>query len=198
MHISEGVLSGTVCLASAGAAALITAVTLKRTETEEVPRIAVMTAAFFVASLVHVKIGPTSSHLVLNGLLGIVLGISAFPAILVALLFQAIMFQHGGLTTLGVNLVIMGLPALMARILFKIKFSNSKIEIQVKSFLAGSLSVILSAIIVAFYLVSAGSEFLNSAKIVLAMNIPVAIIEGIATSFIISFLLKVKPEVIKS
>lgn len=33
-----------------------------------------MTAAFFVASLIHVPIGPTSVHLLLNGLLGVVVG----------------------------------------------------------------------------------------------------------------------------
>ena len=101
MHISDGVLSGSVCITSAAAAVAIASVSLKKTDSADIPKVAVMTAAFFVASLIHVKIGPTSSHLVLNGLMGAVLGIAAFPAVLAALIFQAIMFQHGGITTLG-------------------------------------------------------------------------------------------------
>ena len=103
MHISDGILNGEICIASAAAAGIITVVSLKFIKKEEIPKISVLTAAFFVASLVHIKIGPTSAHLVLNGLLGAILGLASFPAILVALIFQAVMFQHGGLTTLGVN-----------------------------------------------------------------------------------------------
>ena len=48
MHISDGVLSGQICIASAVAAGTITVYTLKKTRNEDIPRIAVMTAAFFV------------------------------------------------------------------------------------------------------------------------------------------------------
>ena len=57
--------------------------------------------------------------LVLGGLLGAVLGYFAFPAILVALFFQAVMFGHGGLTTLGINGVILGLPSLLSAMIFR-------------------------------------------------------------------------------
>jgi cobalt/nickel transport system permease protein len=39
-----------------------------------------------VASLIHVPIGPSNAHLILNGLVGLLLGWGAFPAILVALI----------------------------------------------------------------------------------------------------------------
>ena len=42
-------------------------------------------------------------HLILNGLLGMLLGWAAFPSIFVALMLQAILFQYGGITVLGVN-----------------------------------------------------------------------------------------------
>jgi len=197
MHISDGVLSGSVCFASAAAAVVIASASLKKTDSAEIPKVAVMTAAFFVASLIHVKIGPTSSHLVLNGLMGAVLGISAFPAILAALLFQAIMFQHGGITTLGVNGIIMGIPALVSAFIFR--FANrgaGRAVIGVRAFFAGSVSVALSAVFVALYLLNAGEEFYNTAKLVLYMNIPAALIEGAALVLIVSFLLKVKPEIL--
>lgn len=59
-------------------------------------------------------IGFSSAHLILNGLLGVVLGWAAFPVIFVALLLQAVLFQFGGFTVLGVNTATMGLGALAA------------------------------------------------------------------------------------
>jgi cobalt/nickel transport system permease protein len=78
----------------------------------------VLTAAFFVASLVHVRVGPTSVHLLLNGLVGVVLGWRAGLAIPVGLFLQAALIGHGGFTTLGVNSVVLTVPALLAWGLF--------------------------------------------------------------------------------
>ena len=200
MHISDGVLSGSICIGSSVAAGALVAYSLKRMKNEDIPSISVMTAAFFVASLIHVKIGPSSAHLLLNGLVGIILGISSFPAILVALLLHAIMFQHGGMTTLGVNSLVMGLPALIAYIIFKLQIffkSRSVLAISILSFISGSISVILTALLTSSFLMAAGSEFFDTAKVVLIIHAPISVIEGFITLFIISFLYKVKPEMIK-
>ena len=97
MHISEGVLSPPVLVAGAALTAAGVAMGLRKMDNEKIPRVAVLTAAFFVASLIRVPLGPSSVHLILNGLLGLVLGWAAFPAILVGLALQAILFQFGGL-----------------------------------------------------------------------------------------------------
>ena len=118
MHISEGVLSPEV-LAVGGAATLAGAAWgLKKLQQEDLPKVALMSAAFFVASLIHVPLGPASLHLVLGGLVGLLLGWSAFPAILVALALQALLFSFGGLVVLGANTLIMALPALICHWLF--------------------------------------------------------------------------------
>ena len=65
-----------------------------------IPRIALMTAAFFVASLIHVPIGPTSVHLLLNGLVGVLLGWRSALAIAVGLLLHGL---PGGETDHGVE-----------------------------------------------------------------------------------------------
>jgi cobalt/nickel transport system permease protein len=85
---------------------------------EEIAQTALLTAVFFVASLIHVRVGPTSVHLLLNGLLGVLLGWRAALAIPVGLLLQAVLIQHGGFSTLGINSCIMVLPALLAWLLF--------------------------------------------------------------------------------
>ena len=202
MHISDGVLNAPVCIGSAAVALAVMAYSLKKMGNDHIPRISVMTAAFFVASLIHVRIGPASGHLVLNGLVGIFFGTSAFPAILVALLFQAIMFQHGGITTLGVNAIAMGVPAFLAYGIFRFrvfvkpkKTERNSIDI-VFSFIAGFIAIFVSAFFVFLFILSAGSEFVATARIVLYAHLPIALIEGIITVFIVSFMKKVKPEIL--
>jgi cobalt/nickel transport system permease protein len=118
VHISDGVLTDRWCAAGFLLAALLALLGAERIRDEEIPRVALLTAAFFVASLIHVPVGPTSAHLLLNGLVGVVLGRRAGLAIPVALFLQAALLQHGGFTTLGVNSCIMVLPALLAWWLF--------------------------------------------------------------------------------
>jgi cobalt/nickel transport system permease protein len=80
MHISEGILSAPVLIGGAALTAGGTGVALKQLKNEDIPKVGVLSAAFFVAGLIHVPIGVASVHLVLNGLVGIILGWQAFPA----------------------------------------------------------------------------------------------------------------------
>ena len=123
MHIPD-ILPAPVAIAGYGLTGLTTWLCLKRIDRlpdpqAQVPKASLLTAAFFVASWIHVPTPLASVHFILNGLLGVLLGWFAFPAILIGLLFQAVMFQHGGLSTLGVNALVMGIPALMAHFTFQ-------------------------------------------------------------------------------
>jgi cobalt/nickel transport system permease protein len=118
VHISDGVLTWPWWAGGFAVAALLALLASWRVRDEEIPRIAVLTAAFFVASLIHVRVGPTSVHLLLNGLVGVVLGRRAPLAILVGLGLQAVLLGHGGFTTVGVNTCVMAIPALLAGWLF--------------------------------------------------------------------------------
>jgi cobalt/nickel transport system permease protein len=100
------------------AAAALVAAGSRRIADAEVPRLALFTAAFFVASLIHVSVGPTSVHLLLNGLIGIVLGLRAGLAVAVGLFLQAALIGHGGFSSLGVNTCVMTVPALFGAALF--------------------------------------------------------------------------------
>ena len=114
MHISEGVLSPAVLGAGAVLAAAGIVIGLRKLDYDRLMTVAILAAAFFVGSLIHVPIGPSSVHLILNGLLGMLLGWAAFPSIFVALMLQAILFQYGGITVLGVNTFNMAFPAVAA------------------------------------------------------------------------------------
>src|SRR5262249_54207338 len=110
VHISAGVLSPLYLAVGFAAVALLMIPAVWRIDEEEVPRIGLLTAAFFVASLIHVRVGVTSVHLLLNGLIGVVVGTRAALAIAVGLGLQALLLGHGGVSTPGVNTSV-GAPA---------------------------------------------------------------------------------------
>ena len=85
---------------------------------EEIPRVGVLTAAFFVASSIHISILVTSVHLILNGLVGVTLGRRAPLAVAIGLTLQFYLLGHGGKTTIGINTCIVSLPALAAGALY--------------------------------------------------------------------------------
>ncbi|MFO7600472.1 MAG: cobalt transporter CbiM [Candidatus Desulfacyla sp.] len=196
MHISEGILSGPVLVSGIALAAAGTAMGLKSLKSERIPRAAILSAAFFVASLVHVPIGPSSVHLILNGIVGLILGWGAFPVILVALALQAVLFQFGGITTLGVNTVIMALPAVLGYYLFG-PLMGRRLRVSLPAaFACGAFSVFLGAILVGAALALTEKHFLKAAALVAGAHVPVMIIEGIITAFCVAFLKKVQPDML--
>lgn len=196
MHISEGVLSGPVLFTGAAIAAAGTAIGLKRLDYDKIARAGIISSVFFVASLIHVPIGPSSVHLILNGIAGLLLGWGAFPALLVALFLQSVIFQFGGITTLGINTVIMAAPAVICYYLFSSMLQKKPYITMPAAFAAGFLSVLLSAVLVGAALMFTEEGFFNVAALVVAAHIPVMIIEGIITAFCIAFLKQVQPEIL--
>ncbi len=164
-----------------------------------------MAAAFFVASWIHIPVPPTSVHLVLTGLMGVILGWYAFPAILIGLFFQAVLFAHGGLTTLGVNTLTIGLPSLLAFAIFNLRrrFGKGKLPTMILGFLAGGLGVAVAAALTFLVLIRTVPLYLNirtELSAITAMTlayIPIALVEGTFTAMVAVFLLKVKPEMLE-
>ncbi len=197
MHISEGVLSGQVLAAGAALSAAGVAVGLKRTSNEQIPEVAILASAFFVASLIHVPLGPTSVHLILNGLVGLILGWATFPAILVGLLLQALLFQFGGLTTLGVNTFNMAFPGIVCWWIFGPMVRGRRPRLAlVGAFFCGVLAVLGAGLLVALSLYLTGKGFEKAAAAVLLAHLPVMALEGILTAFTVAFLRKVRPDML--
>lgn len=195
MHISEGVLGAPVLAAGAVLTVAGVAIGLKKTEYEKLPEVAVLSSVFFVASFIHVPVGPASAHLVLNGVCGLLLGWASFPAILVGLSLQALLFQFGGLTTLGINTFNMAFPALAFYYICRkgVKSPVRRVRL-VTEFTAGSGAVLGSALLVAISLTATGESFYTAAHLIVLSQIPVMIVEGVLTVFIVEFLRKVRPD----
>ena len=197
MHISDGVLPLSVTIGGYAAGAALVAWSARRTRDRDLPKLAVMTAAFFVASLIHVPFGPTSVHLILPGLTGALLGPSAFLSISLGLLLQSLLFQFGGLTALGANALMMGLPALVCGWFFQ-QFKGRSIRRQaVAGGLAGALGTVLAAGMLALLLAAGGEDFFGVAKIALLAHGPLVVIEAVVTGFTVTFLARVKPALLE-
>jgi cobalt/nickel transport system permease protein len=195
MHISEGVLSAPVLITGGVLTAAGSVVGLKKINMDKVANVGIFAAAFFVASLVHVNIGPSSVHLILNGIIGLILGWAAVPAILVALLLQSVFFQFGGITALGVNTVNVALPAIICFYAFRPFLFKSKVVSFIASFLAGAGAVFLTSIMVGVSLVFTSESFREVSVLVVTGHIPIMIIEGIVTMVCVAFLKRLRPEI---
>lgn len=196
MHISEGVLSPAILGAGAVLAALGITMGLRKLDYDRLMTVAILAAAFFVGSLVHVPIGPSSAHLILNGLLGALLGWASFPAIFVALMLQGVLFQYGGITVLGVNTFNMAFPAVLGFYIFRpLILSPGRVRL-VGAFCCGALAVAGAGFLTALSLAWTDEGFLRAAQLLFLAHIPIMIVEGMITALVISFLSKVRPEIL--
>ncbi len=196
MHISEGVLSAPILLSGAVLAGVGTAIGLRRIAYDRLMTVAMLSAAFFVGSLIHVPVGPSNVHLVLNGLLGALLGWSAFPAILVALLLQALLFQYGGLTILGVNTFNMAFPAVLCHLFFTPMLRRPGTLRAVGGFCCGFFAILLAGLLTALSLAATDEGFLRAAQLILLAHVPIMVVEGVVTAMAVSFLARVRPELL--
>ncbi len=196
-HLVDGALSGPVVAAATALAVGGVAIGLKHLDAERIPRVGLLSAVFFVAALIHVPVGPASTHLILAGLMGVILGWAAFPAILVGVLLQTVMFGFGGITVIGVNTLNLALPAVVCGVLCGPGIRNGSPAAAVAwGFVAGALSVALVALAVGVTLALSGSAFVPVAKLVLIAHIPVMVVEGALVAACVGLVRKVKPDLL--
>jgi len=179
VHISDGILAPWLLVSGWGITIAILAYTLKKMKIDDVPKLSVITAAVFVASLIHLQAGPTSVHLVLNGFAGVTLGILAYPCIFIALVMQAFLFLHGGVTTIGINTVNMGVPALISFLLFRTGMKQN-IEIKRKEVIigaiAGGIAVALVLLLFKVELLISGKEYTDVTQFFIITHILIILI----------------------
>ena len=201
MHLSDGVVPMNGCLAGFLATAVLIAVGLRRLREEDLPKIALVTAAFFVTSVVHLPLGITSVHAVMTGLVGAVLGGYAGIAIFIGLLMQAVLLGHGGFTTLGINTLSLAVPALLFGVAFRRMLTWPAVRRRATvryalSVALGAGSLLLSLALQSAVLYLAIDEIPAIAGVWFLAHAVLAVVEGILTAGIVDFLLRVKPELL--
>jgi cobalt/nickel transport system permease protein len=194
-HIPDGVLSAPVLAGGAVLAAGGLALGLRRMEEADIPKTAILASTFFVASLVAVPVGPSSIHLLLSGLMGLVLGVRAIPAVFVGLLLQAVLFGFGGVTSLGVDVVNIAFPGVAAALVARPMLARAR------GWRVGAIGAIVAAVgvmgtagCVSLALALSSAEYLPSLRVIALTYIPLALTEGALTGVVVSYLYRVKPE----
>ncbi len=196
MHIIDGALTNEVVIAGAVLSVGGLVMGLRKLDMELIPAAGVLSATFFVASLIHVPLGFSSVHLIMNGLAGIILGWAAFPALFVGLLLQAVFFAFGGISVLGVNALNIAGPAVIVGLVARpmILRATSAKTVAIVGGIAGGLAVSLTTLFVAVCLGLSGENFVAAAKLVFIAHIPVMIVEGLLSAAAMYLIYRVKPE----
>lgn len=204
MHIPDAVLPPLVWIGGYAVAGGIAGAVLRRFDERRIPQMAVMSSVFFVASSIPLPLpGAASLHPLLNGLVGVVLGWQAIPAIFLSLFLQFLLLGHGGLTSLGVNTLTMGGGAIAGHYAFRLRrvlgrpAGTGKPRLEVAfACLAGAAGVIVSGALYFAVLSSVDSNFRAASKAVLIGHLPLLVIEPAVTASAVAFLCKVKPELV--
>lgn len=210
MHIPEGMLPGAICAAGYGLTSAAMWLSLRQIKKRDnpradIPKASLLTAAFFLSTFILIPIPPTSVHPMLVGLIGAMLGYYAFPAITVALFFQAVLFQHGGLTTLGVNAFLFGASAIIAHYVYtacKRLLANRRAGAAISGFMAGFIGCAVTVTLFYLVLISFIPANLNgdlerrAITLLSAAHIPIMIIEGVFTALLFRFFQRAKPELV--
>ncbi|MBN2172383.1 MAG: energy-coupling factor ABC transporter permease [Candidatus Krumholzibacteriota bacterium] len=115
MHVPDGFIAPQVYLPSAAAAAGLWAYAARRVRRAAretaIPRLAVLTAFSFVLMMIALPLpGGSSAHATGIGLLAVLFGVwTSFLCVSLVLLLQALLLGAGGITSLPVNALAMGL-----------------------------------------------------------------------------------------
>lgn len=189
VHLAEGTMTPHWCAAGWLAAALIVAASARKLADEEVPRLGVLTAVFFVGSQIHLPVlGVGSAHLLLNGVAAAVLGKRVGVAVAVGLALQALLFAHGGFTTLGVNVVVYTLPAWAGLSLVRgmNRFRNAPRGWLLAGGFAWGAAVAAGTVALNGLALHLGGDGVakDAAGVVMLTNLPLIAVEGVAVAFV--------------
>ncbi|PWR23141.1 cobalt transporter CbiM [Zavarzinia compransoris] len=194
-HIPDGLLSLPVLGGGWAATAGLCLWSLPRLKEETIPGTAVLAAVFFSVSLVAVPVGPSSVHLLLSGLMGLMIGPLAVPAVMVGLALQALMFGFGGLIALGVNTVNIALPGVLVGLVLGGRVARAApARAAVLAAFGAALAVLATGGGVALALALSSPDYLPSARVLLVTYLPLMAAEALITGFAVHFLKRVRPE----
>ncbi|MCD8163950.1 MAG: energy-coupling factor ABC transporter permease [Synergistaceae bacterium] len=213
MHMSDALLSPSVAFAmcaASGAAIAWSVAKIKKEELSEkkLPIMAVAGAFVFAAQMINFTIPATGSSghigggILLAALLG---GAPALLSISAVLVIQCLFFADGGLLALGSNIFNMGvIPCLFVYpLLFKplMKLGVSSGRLMFASVVSVVAALQLGAFAVVVETLSSGITALPFSSFVLLMqpiHLAIGLVEGLVTGAVLSFVWKMRPEILES
>lgn len=211
MHMGDFLLSpavgGTVMTAAVGTAA-VSIKKVRDMDEKKIPLMGVMSAFVFAAQMINFTIPGTGSsgHLAGALMLSILLGpYAGFLSIAAILLIQAMFFADGGLLAYGCNVINIGFFAcfiaypLIYRTITKKGLTRTRL--MTGSILASVAALQMGAFSVVIETLLSGKTELPFAQFALAMqgiHLAIGAVEGVVTAVVVSFVWKVRPDIINA
>jgi cobalt/nickel transport system permease protein len=207
MHIPDGFLNAQTWIpawiVSAGGIGYSVRKAARAVRDRFIPLMGVMAAFIFAAQMLNFPVmGGTSGHFLGGVLAAVLLGPFAGAVVIaVVLLVQCLVFQDGGLTALGANILNM---SLIGTILAYYVFKLLRAVFGQKGFLAAValaawLSVILASTACSIELAISGTSPLKIALPAMAVvHSLIGIGEAVITVLIAGFVMKVRPDLVQS
>ncbi len=165
---------------------------------EKLPLVAVLAAGIFALQSFNLPVSMgTSGHLVGGALVAIILG-SPFAAVFIltlVLIVQGIMFGDGGITTMGANILNMGVVGGFVGFYSFKGLKAATRSVPVSAFIAAWLACLIPALCAAVELWLAGTFPLEAGLIAMGIyHAIIGIIEGIVTVAAIYLIINVRPD----
>lgn len=210
MHMADALVSPAVAGAAgliSGALIVVGARKIKNHAAENiVPLMGVMGAFIFAAQMINFSIPGTGSsgHIVGGVLLSALLGPwAALITLSSVLIIQCLLFADGGLMALGCNILNMAVSACLVAypLVFRplMKYPASTARLVLASVLACVVGLELGALAVTLETEASGVTALPLQQFLLFMlpiHLPIGIGEGLATSAVLYFVQKYRPELL--
>lgn len=207
MHIPDGFLSVAVWASLWVVAILILVVAVWRTNKKlgdrHIPLLGVLAAFIFAAQMLNVPVaGGTSGHMLGGVLIAVFVGPLAGSIVMGSIFgVQAVFFQDGGITTMGANIINMGL---IGTILGYFIYQGVKKAVKgdrgmiIGAGVAAWIAVVLASAACAFELAASGTSPLGIAlPAMVGIHAIIGIVEAAITIAVISSVLKTRADLLK-
>ncbi|MDI6631887.1 MAG: energy-coupling factor ABC transporter permease [Thermoanaerobacteraceae bacterium] len=201
MHIPDGFLDPKTWIGCSAITVAMLSAAVRRTKEKlaekQVPLMGVMAAFIFAAQMINFPIiGGTSGHLVGGVLAAVLFGpFSASIIMTVILLIQCFLFNDGGVTALGANILNMGIIAPFLG--YAVYNALRGVGNVIASFFAAWVSVVAAAAACALELAVSGTSPLGVAlPAMLFWHLFIGVGEGVITAAVVGYLERVKSDLL--
>ncbi|MCZ2126229.1 MAG: energy-coupling factor ABC transporter permease [Anaerolineales bacterium] len=205
LHIPDGFLSLVVSLICWIISALIVAAAVSRVnrslDERKIPLMGVMAAFIFAAQMINFPVaGGTSGHLLGGALAAIMLGPWAGILTMTAVIaVQGLLFQDGGLLTMGANILNMGLiTAAIGYGFYRLVSGRSSKTVKLSAAgIAAWLSVMAAAFLASLQLWLSGTSPLRVViPAMLGVHALIGLGEALITVFALGFIFQTRPDLL--
>jgi cobalt/nickel transport system permease protein len=212
MHIMEGFLPWQWCLVWWIVAlpfvvmGILELRAMMRKDREYLPLLGVCGAFIFILSALKLpSVTGSCSHPTGTGLSTICFGVFITSVVgAIVLLFQALLLAHGGLSTLGANMVSMAIGGPIAGYAVYRLMKNTSVNIYITVFVVTAVADLVTYIITSFELALAYpaqtggviTSFTAFFAIFAITQVPLAIVEGCVLALVFKYIVQIKPDIL--